>query len=346
VNAGGSIVLNQAFTNPSGHSVTLSGGTLSTPSLTNASGGTLSGFGLVNGNLTNAGTTTFIGPSQVVGALANSAGATLAVRNSQLLVTGTGTNNGTITTVSGGSAVFNGGLTGNPVGASFLGSAGDTTSYAKVSLRRRADGGDSSTLSTVSIQTDEAGNPLGRIDLADNSLTINYGGGPSPDAQVRSYLAAGYAHGTWTGFGITSSIAALDPGHLTVGYADGADGVVAGLPAGQEPVKLTRIGDVNLDGTVGFADLLALAQHYGESSAKWDRGDLNYDGTVGFDDLLLLAQNYGATLSVADFARFNPPLGSDIQGASGEVPEPGKALPLVLTSGLFARRRNTRSINA
>ena len=55
-------------------------------------------------------------------------------------------------------------------------------------------------------------------------------------------------------------------------------------------------GDTNGDGTVNFSDLLALAQHYGQSSGmSLTTGDVNGDGKVDFNDLLILAQNYGRT---------------------------------------------------
>lgn len=50
-------------------------------------------------------------------------------------------------------------------------------------------------------------------------------------------------------------------------------------------------GDADGDGHVDFADLLAVAQHYG-TAGSWSTGDFNADGSVGFDDLLLLAQHY------------------------------------------------------
>ena len=55
-------------------------------------------------------------------------------------------------------------------------------------------------------------------------------------------------------------------------------------------------GDANLDGSVGFDDLLVLAQHYGNAGSFAD-GDFTGDGTVGFSDLLVLAQNYGQSAS-------------------------------------------------
>ena len=55
--------------------------------------------------------------------------------------------------------------------------------------------------------------------------------------------------------------------------------------------------DVNHDGSVGFPDLLVVAQHYGQPGG-FAQGDVNYDASVNFADLLLLAQNYGHALPV------------------------------------------------
>ena len=71
----------------------------------------------------------------------------------------------------------------------------------------------------------------------------------------------------------------------------------------------TLTGDVNHDGSVGFSDLLILAQHYG-TAGTFSAGDVNYDGTVGFADLLLLAQNYGKSLPNPSAASLMDPLWS------------------------------------
>ncbi len=59
-------------------------------------------------------------------------------------------------------------------------------------------------------------------------------------------------------------------------------------------------GDTNGDRKVDFADLLTLAQNYGQDLA-WNggagKGDFDRSGTVDFADLLTLAQNYGHALS-------------------------------------------------
>lgn len=89
-------------------------------------------------------------------------------------------------------------------------------------------------------------------------------------------------------------------------------------------VKFILPGDVNQDGSVNFADLLALAQHYGQSNATLADGDINLDGSVGFADLLLLAQNYGQAAG---------------QPALAAVPEPTALGILALAPALLRRRR-------
>jgi hypothetical protein len=58
-------------------------------------------------------------------------------------------------------------------------------------------------------------------------------------------------------------------------------------------------GDANRDRTVGFADLVILAQNYGTAAKTFAQGNFNYDagGNVDFQDLVLLAQRYGTTLT-------------------------------------------------
>jgi probable HAF family extracellular repeat protein/predicted outer membrane repeat protein len=56
-------------------------------------------------------------------------------------------------------------------------------------------------------------------------------------------------------------------------------------------------GDSNGDSSVGFADLVAVAQNYGKTtSSGLPVGDSNLDGNVSFSDLVAVAQNYGKLL--------------------------------------------------
>lgn len=103
--------------------------------------------------------------------------------------------------------------------------------------------------------------------------------------------------------------AAITNGNLIIGYA----------------------GDLNLDGTVNFNDLLALAQNYGHTGATYSQGDINQDGTVNFNDLLTLAQNYGKSVNLNAAA---PALAA----AFDAVPEPA-SLGAIFALALIARRR-------
>src|SRR5205814_10061860 len=88
----------------------------------------------------------------------------------------------------------------------------------------------------------------GRLDLADNGMTLSYGNGPDPIATMRGYLLSGYNNGLWDGAGIMSSSAYADLAHHTgIGYADAADGT--GINPTPNSIKFvyTLYGDATLD---------------------------------------------------------------------------------------------------
>jgi len=100
---------------------------------------------------------------------------------------------------------------------------------------------------------------------------------------------------------------------------------------------VTYPGDANLDGRVGFDDLVTLARNYGQNNATWSTGDFNHDGNVGFDDLVALSRNYGNSVNA------NPLPPSIVAALTGAVvPEPTSwsvvALPLLVS--LVHRRRH------
>jgi hypothetical protein len=72
------------------------------------------------------------------------------------------------------------------------------------------------------------------LEIGRSTVLFNYIWPPSPTARILQYLKSGYANGTWTGVVtpasgvITSTAAANSNGLCTLGWADWADGVVAG----------------------------------------------------------------------------------------------------------------------
>lgn len=66
-------------------------------------------------------------------------------------------------------------------------------------------------------------------------------------------------------------------------------------------------GDANRDRVVSFADLLIVAQSYGQSGKTFSQGNFDYDaaGNVGFSDLLILGQSYSSTLLTGSSADAN-----------------------------------------
>jgi hypothetical protein len=203
----------------------------------------------------------------------------------------------------------------------------------------------------------------GRLDITNGRLIVDYVVGGSPIGSVREQIVSGYNVGgaRWTGNGIVSSTAAGAGADLFgVGYAEASElpAVMAAGTFGSEPVdgsavlvRYTKLGDADLDGSVGFSDLVRLAQNYNAAGGglTWSRGDFTYDGLVNFSDLVKLAQNYNTALAAADALPAAGVAGAafaeDWAAAMVQAPEPGAVgvVGIVSVVGLMRRRRRAKA---
>jgi alpha-amylase len=200
-----------------------------------------------------------------------------------------------------------------------------------------ATGSGLSTMSSLTI------NGSSSLDIGNNHLIISIGSAPDPIATIQQYLQTGYAGGAWNGQGgIISSAAGNGYG---IGYADGADGVVAGLPAGNIEVAYTLYGDVNLDGIVNGTDFGILASNFGKQVNGWDQGDFTYDGVVNGTDFGLLAANFGKSATGASIVLPQSEWTALYafaaeHGLMADVPEPSTTLLMLLSLlALLATRK-------
>jgi autotransporter-associated beta strand protein len=211
----------------------------------------------------------------------------------------------------------------------------------------RSAGATGPTVLTTSALT--IGTTTGQLDLIDNAVIVDYdAAGGSPLANIRAAVASGYNAGAWDGPGIVTSAGRTNPS-LGVGYAiPPGGGTFLGQPHddGSVLLRTTLRGDANLNGTVAFEDLVALAQNYNttDGSAVWGRGDFNYDGNVNFTDLVALAQNYNSSMpSAAQLAGLGgASFAQDAAAAFARVPEPGVMSVLAVGGAALTRRRRNR----
>jgi hypothetical protein len=132
------------------------------------------------------------------------------------------------------------------------------------------------------------------LDLSDNTLIIDYSPGATPITSIRGFLATARGAGSWTGNGLTSSVAATvasNPGFFgyssAIGYTDSGSSLT---------VKYTLTGDANLDGKVNALDFNAVAANFGKTNQFWINGDFDYNGAIATADFTALASNFNKTL--------------------------------------------------
>jgi hypothetical protein len=164
---------------------------------------------------------------------------------------------------------------------------------------------------TFTINGLSGSNPLANtnLEIGRSTVYISYSSS-DPLSLIQGYLRNGYNNGAWSGVAsqstgvITSIPAAQNAAQTTsIGYADSADGVIAGQPANTIELKYTLYGDTSLTGSVGFNDFTRLTQHYNQKSGgTWDTGDFNYDGSMNVGDFTLLSRTYNTGMTQATAA--------------------------------------------
>jgi FG-GAP-like repeat len=128
------------------------------------------------------------------------------------------------------------------------------------------------------------------VDLGDNALLLDYTS-VSPQVAIQNYIADG---------ALVSSFVENNSSYA-LGYADGADGVVTNLSAGQFIVVPALLGDANLDGSVNIHDLQTLLSNF-NSPAPWDGGNFTNHKVVDVSDLQALLTNFNQTSSLGIYS--------------------------------------------
>jgi hypothetical protein len=189
--------------------------------------------------------------------------------------------------------------------------------------------------------------PTAKLDLGNNAAVIDYTGA-SPVGEVRQQILAGRGMAgfgaTWTGNGITSSAAAIEPQSRSVGYAENSSLPLGPYAAfrGQSVddssllMTYTRTGDANLDGVVNDADVTIVSATYapGVPQPHWALGDFDYNGFVDDADVTLLGVFYDPTAA---------PLAAPEAVGVTAVPEPASWVMLILGGIITASRLARKS---
>jgi hypothetical protein len=98
-------------------------------------------------------------------------------------------------------------------------------------------------------------------------------------------------------------------------------------------------GDANINGAVGFEDLVVLAQNYNLAGKTWFDGDFTLNGTVDFQDLIILAQHYGTGAPLPIGTPGSGEFAADWALARSLVPEPTTLLAIGVAAVALRRWR-------
>lgn len=202
---------------------------------------------------------------------------------------------------------------------------------------------DSASAAPLVVKTTTLGVGSGTVlDLGDNALVLNYSG-----TSLLPVLKAGVVAGlnNTTTAGRILSTAAQANAHMSIGVVEassiGSPTSFLGTAVDSTSVlaRYTFKGDADLSGTVNFADLVSLAQHY-NTSGSWREGDSDYSGTVNFADLVALAQNYNGSLAAGSVEAIGgASFAADWALARSLVPEPTMLGSVGLAALMLVRRR-------
>jgi autotransporter-associated beta strand protein len=187
------------------------------------------------------------------------------------------------------------------------------------------------------------------LDIANNSVFVNYNSAADPISSIDSYLSSGQI--------FSSTVASLNASQSTliyaIGSADGADGIT-GVPSGEIEIMPTLAGDAKMQGNVVFGDFQLLSQYFGQSGTSWDEGNFTYGSTTDFGDFQMLSQNFGADAAaltsgqIASINSFAEQFGLTVSpGNEGlnfiAVPEPAMSGLLAMAGLSLLSRRKKKS---
>jgi hypothetical protein len=192
------------------------------------------------------------------------------------------------------------------------------------------------------------GSATSKLDIGKNAMVIDHSG-TSPLADIRAFIVQGYAGGSWTGNGITSSDA--NATIVGIGYVENSGENQSAGTTGKtdffgNPVDNTAVliawvpyGDANLDNLVNLSDFNRVAANFGTAAgAVWGQGDFDYNGNVNLTDFNRLAANFGFSASPGG------PTPEDWAHLATLVPEPS-ALGLAAVAGVALLKRRRREVH-